>query len=50
VYVATAPELADVTGRFFIKKKDTPFPPGSEDAVARRRLWEVSEKLVGLAN
>jgi hypothetical protein len=25
------------------------FPPGSEDASLRKRLWEVSEKLVARA-
>jgi retinol dehydrogenase-14 len=48
VWAATAPELDGVTGEFFGKKKSKPFPPGSEDAGARRRLWDESAKLVGL--
>lgn len=49
VYVATSPELSGVTGRFFIKKKDTPFPPGTEDQAERQKLWALSERLVGLS-
>jgi retinol dehydrogenase 14 len=48
VWAATAPELDGVTGEFFGKKKSKPFPPGSEDAAARKRLWDESAKLVGL--
>lgn len=48
LYVATSPEVEGVTGQFFGKKKAKPFPPGSEDAAARAKLWELSAKLVGL--
>jgi NAD(P)-dependent dehydrogenase (short-subunit alcohol dehydrogenase family) len=49
VFAATSPEIDGVTGKFFVKRKDTPFPPGSENAEARKKLWEMSEKFVGLA-
>ncbi|MHB8875443.1 MAG: hypothetical protein ACYC8T_17300 [Myxococcaceae bacterium] len=48
VFVATSPQAEGVTGKFFIKKKEAAYPPGSENAEARRRLWEASEKLVRL--
>ncbi len=48
VFAATAPELDGVTGRYFTKKKEEPLQPIGLDAENRRRLWEISEKLVGL--
>jgi NAD(P)-dependent dehydrogenase (short-subunit alcohol dehydrogenase family) len=50
VHVATAPELAGVTGKYFAKKKQVEFPPGSENAEACRRLWEECGKRVGQAS
>jgi NAD(P)-dependent dehydrogenase (short-subunit alcohol dehydrogenase family) len=49
VHVASAPELDGVTGSFFAKTRLASFPPGSEDAALRRRLWEESERLVATA-
>jgi NAD(P)-dependent dehydrogenase (short-subunit alcohol dehydrogenase family) len=48
VYVASAPELATVSGRYFDKCRDTRLEPSAEDAGVARRLWELSEELVGL--
>jgi NAD(P)-dependent dehydrogenase (short-subunit alcohol dehydrogenase family) len=48
VWAATAPELEGVTGRFYIKRKDTPFPAGADDPALWRRLWEESARLVKL--
>jgi NAD(P)-dependent dehydrogenase (short-subunit alcohol dehydrogenase family) len=48
VYVASAPELEGVTGGYWAKSAPaTPKAPALDDAAARR-LWEVSEQLVGL--
>ncbi|MEW6430190.1 MAG: SDR family NAD(P)-dependent oxidoreductase [Myxococcota bacterium] len=50
LYVATAPELAGVTGKFFVRKKDTAYPKGAnEDPRVWKQLWAQSEKLVGLS-
>jgi NAD(P)-dependent dehydrogenase (short-subunit alcohol dehydrogenase family) len=46
VYVASAPELATVTGRFFERSRETSLDPIAQDAAAARRLWEVSDDLV----
>jgi NAD(P)-dependent dehydrogenase (short-subunit alcohol dehydrogenase family) len=48
VYVASSPELATVSGRFFDKCRETPLQPSAEDPIVARRLWELSEELVGL--
>lgn len=50
LFAATATELSGVTGKFFVKKKDTPYPKGpNEDPQVWKRLWAESERLVGLA-
>ena len=49
VYLATAPEVEGVTGKYFSDDgKETAPSALGRDAVAARRLWEMSEKLVGL--
>ena len=48
VWLATAPELAGVTGRYFYGRREhTPAAYARDDASAKR-LFEVSAKLVGL--
>jgi NAD(P)-dependent dehydrogenase (short-subunit alcohol dehydrogenase family) len=48
VFLASAPELAGVTGRYFANKKDVPSSKVSYDEGEQRRLWQMSEELVGL--
>lgn len=48
VYAATAPELADVTGRFFDNRRETASSSASHDKALQRELWRVSAQLVGL--
>jgi NAD(P)-dependent dehydrogenase (short-subunit alcohol dehydrogenase family) len=49
IYLATSPEVSNVTGKYFYKKKAIePNPLARDDAIAER-LWTVSEQLVGLA-
>ncbi len=47
--VGTAPELDGVTGRFFVKAKEQPYPEPARDKSARSRLYKDSERLVGIA-
>jgi NAD(P)-dependent dehydrogenase (short-subunit alcohol dehydrogenase family) len=49
IYLAASPEVAGVTGQYFVDKKAVKSSPASYDADAARRLWEISEELVGLA-
>lgn len=49
VYLAAAPEVAGVTGRYFTNRRETRSSPVSYDTAAARRLWEESERLTGLA-
>jgi NAD(P)-dependent dehydrogenase (short-subunit alcohol dehydrogenase family) len=48
VYVATAPELAGVTGGFWAKCAPAEPSRAAHDDAAAARLWDVSETLTGL--
>jgi hypothetical protein len=46
--LAVAPELEDVSGRYFDRLKEGRAHAQAYDTGARRRLWRLSEELVGL--
>jgi retinol dehydrogenase-14 len=48
VWVATAPELAGVTGRFFYLTKEKNILPKAKDPETAARLWELSVRLSGV--
>jgi NAD(P)-dependent dehydrogenase (short-subunit alcohol dehydrogenase family) len=48
VYLAAAPEVAEVTGKYFTHRRETRSSPASYDEATSRRLWEESERLTGL--
>lgn len=48
IYLASAPEAADVTGQYFVRRRPAKSSKVSHDEEAQRRLWEVSEELTGL--
>jgi NAD(P)-dependent dehydrogenase (short-subunit alcohol dehydrogenase family) len=47
VYLASAPELAGVTGQYFYERKVLTPSAATRDPEAARRLWQVSEQLTG---
>jgi NAD(P)-dependent dehydrogenase (short-subunit alcohol dehydrogenase family) len=49
IYLATAPEVEGVSGRYFVKEKEAASSRASHDEAAARRLWQVSEELTGLS-
>ncbi len=49
VYAASSPALEGVTGRYLSRSREARSSPASHDREAQRRLWEVSERLTGLA-
>jgi retinol dehydrogenase 14 len=49
VYLASAPELDDVTGAYFHGRRRLAPAPAASDADLRRSLWNESARLVGLA-
>jgi NAD(P)-dependent dehydrogenase (short-subunit alcohol dehydrogenase family) len=46
VYVASAPELAGITGGYWVKSAPATPSAAAQDDAAAARLWEVSEQLV----
>lgn len=48
IYLATASEVADITGTYFRDKRPARSSPSSYDQATWQRLWRVSAELVGL--
>lgn len=48
VWLAAAPETADVSGKLWAKRKELSTPGMGSDPEARRRLWEACSRLAGL--
>lgn len=48
VWLATAPEVANTSGKMFAKRKEIKTPGQGADPAARKRLWEESVKLTNL--
>jgi len=48
IHLASAPELEQVTGRYFVNRKPKRSSKASYDQAAAARLWQVSAELVGL--
>jgi NAD(P)-dependent dehydrogenase (short-subunit alcohol dehydrogenase family) len=49
VHLASAPEVATVSGRYFIESREAQPSPAARDAATARRLWEESARLAGLS-
>jgi NAD(P)-dependent dehydrogenase (short-subunit alcohol dehydrogenase family) len=49
VYLASSPEVADVTGRYFVRCRARTPSPAARDEAAAALLWSVSEELVDQA-
>jgi len=47
LYLATSPEVECVTGKYFYERKPVKSSANSYDLDTARRLWQVSEQLVG---
>jgi NAD(P)-dependent dehydrogenase (short-subunit alcohol dehydrogenase family) len=48
IYLASSPEVATVSGQYFIKLKPARSSEASRDIPAQERLWTVGEQLTGL--
>ena len=46
VYLASSAEVAGLSGRFFLKSRETRTKPITYNVDVARRLWEISEQLV----
>lgn len=49
IYLATSPEVARISGKFFREKKAVPSSPLSYDRDLAFRVWELSEHMTGLS-
>ena len=49
IYLATSPEVASVSGQYFVKRKPQRSSSASYDEAAQKRLWDISKQLTGLA-
>jgi NAD(P)-dependent dehydrogenase (short-subunit alcohol dehydrogenase family) len=47
IYLASAPELEGVSGRYFANRKEKQPQPHASDAALAGRLWGISEELTG---
>jgi NAD(P)-dependent dehydrogenase (short-subunit alcohol dehydrogenase family) len=48
IYLASSPDVAQVTGRYFVKERPVESSPQSRDACAALRLWQLSAEMTGL--
>ena len=48
VYLATSPEVAGITGKYFYRKKMVPPSAAARDKLVAGRLWQVSCELTGV--
>ena len=48
LYLATSPEVANVSGKYFVKSKPASSSKESHDVAAQERLWTLSEVATGL--
>ena len=48
MYLAGAPEVAEATGGYFVKRRPAEPSALAKDAHAAARLWTLSEQLTGL--
>lgn len=49
VYLASSPGVAGQTGGYYVKRRPREPSAAARDEAAARKLWEISEKLTGLA-
>lgn len=50
IYLATSPEVQNITGKYFVNSKVTQPAPQAADTAVARKLWDVSAEMVHLAD
>jgi len=48
VYLATSPDVADITGKYWSRKRQAKPSKKATDLITRQRLWNISKELTGL--
>lgn len=46
IYLASSPEVAGITGKYFVKREPVQSSPISYDEKVAQKLWEISENLI----
>lgn len=49
IWLATSDDVEGVTGKYFVRRRDTRSSDVSYDEAAARQLWDMSAKMVGLS-
>lgn len=49
IYLATSPDVTEISGEYFFKSKPHRTAPTAKDKAVARQLWDVSADLVGLS-
>lgn len=47
IHLACSPEVAGVTGKYFVRRRPVVPSPAAQDGSVARRLWEISEQMTG---
>jgi NAD(P)-dependent dehydrogenase (short-subunit alcohol dehydrogenase family) len=50
VYLASSPDIEEVTGAYFVSGRTVPFEPKHAGKRRGALLWEISERLTGLSS
>ncbi|MCU1277803.1 MAG: hypothetical protein JWM53_1349, partial [bacterium] len=50
IWLASSPDVAGVTGKYFAKCKEKKPAPRALDEATQRRLWDATATLVGAGN
>lgn len=50
IYLATSPDVAGVTGKYFADRQARPSSRASQDGAAAQRAWQASEALLAASN
>jgi retinol dehydrogenase 14 len=48
IHLAASPEVAGITGGYFVNRQESRSSPASYDEAAGRKLWDVSARLTGV--
>lgn len=48
IYLASSPDVAKISGEYFVDSKVAPSAPAAHDTAVARRLWDISAKMVNL--
>lgn len=49
IYLASSPEVEGVSGKYFVDCRPRRSSPASYDEASAKRLWEISERMTGIA-